>query len=218
MDRQLRGKRALATGSLRRRRGLGHRRRPLHRRVRGRVGGATARGGHPRQQHRHLRAKALRGDPRHRLAPVLRGQCDERRPADSPLPAGEASEGLGPHRLHLQRFGDAESCYRTGGENVHVCARHPNGVTENEYQRVLGSNPRAKGGLAGDAAQSGGLRPGELRARSPQDDGPARLAPGFHEHRGRGEGHEERRLPRLKPDTKSGAARGVDSPRAARSK
>src|SRR5207302_1300075 len=39
----------------------------------------------------------------------------------------------------------AEFCYRTGGEAVHVCSRHPNGVTEAQYQKVVGGNPKAKG-------------------------------------------------------------------------
>ena len=30
-----------------------------------------------------------------------------------------------------------DRCYRTGGETVHVCARHPNGVTEAEYRALL---------------------------------------------------------------------------------
>ncbi len=34
-------------------------------------------------------------------------------------------------------------CYRTGGESVYVCRRHPGGVTENEYRRILTANPRA---------------------------------------------------------------------------
>jgi hypothetical protein len=38
----------------------------------------------------------------------------------------------------------AEFCYRTGGEAVHVCGRHPNGVTEAEYKAILSSNHRAK--------------------------------------------------------------------------
>ena len=33
----------------------------------------------------------------------------------------------------------------TGGEQVHVCTRHPNGVTEKEYREILGRNPKAKG-------------------------------------------------------------------------
>lgn len=35
-------------------------------------------------------------------------------------------------------------CYRTGGETVYVCPRHPNGLVESEYRRVLAANPRAK--------------------------------------------------------------------------
>jgi hypothetical protein len=36
-----------------------------------------------------------------------------------------------------------EQLYRTGGETVHVCWKHPNGVTPNEYQSVLRRNPDA---------------------------------------------------------------------------
>jgi hypothetical protein len=39
----------------------------------------------------------------------------------------------------------AELCYRTGGETVYVCPRHPNGVTEARYQKVVAGNPKAKG-------------------------------------------------------------------------
>src|SRR5437899_6407167 len=39
----------------------------------------------------------------------------------------------------------AEFCYRTGGETVYVCSRHPNGVTEAEEQGNLASSPAAKG-------------------------------------------------------------------------
>jgi len=38
-----------------------------------------------------------------------------------------------------------EFCYRTGGEMVHVSNRHPNGVTESHYRKILGGNPKAKG-------------------------------------------------------------------------
>jgi len=38
-----------------------------------------------------------------------------------------------------------EQCYRTGGETVYVCPRHPNGVTGQGYQHILAANPRAKG-------------------------------------------------------------------------
>ena len=37
-----------------------------------------------------------------------------------------------------------EFCYRTGGETVYVCRRHPNGVTAKEYQRILTANPSEK--------------------------------------------------------------------------
>jgi hypothetical protein len=39
----------------------------------------------------------------------------------------------------------AEFCYRTGGETVHVCGRHPNGVSQAMYRRLLAADPRAKG-------------------------------------------------------------------------
>ncbi len=36
-----------------------------------------------------------------------------------------------------------EQLYRTGGETVHVCSRHPNGVTADEYRSILKGNPNA---------------------------------------------------------------------------
>jgi len=39
----------------------------------------------------------------------------------------------------------AECCYRTGGETVYVCSRHPQGVTEAKYRRFLAANSKAKG-------------------------------------------------------------------------
>jgi len=36
-----------------------------------------------------------------------------------------------------------EQLYRSGGETVHVCGRHPNGVTPNEYRSILQRNPDA---------------------------------------------------------------------------
>jgi hypothetical protein len=38
----------------------------------------------------------------------------------------------------------AEFCYRTGGETVYVCRRHPNGVTETQYRKIVSGNIRAK--------------------------------------------------------------------------
>jgi hypothetical protein len=38
----------------------------------------------------------------------------------------------------------AEFCYRSGGEAVHVCSRHPNGVSDEQYRQILNGNPRAK--------------------------------------------------------------------------
>jgi len=37
----------------------------------------------------------------------------------------------------------ADFCYRTGGETVYVCSRHPNGVTEAQYRIILTANARA---------------------------------------------------------------------------
>jgi len=39
----------------------------------------------------------------------------------------------------------AEFCYRTGGETVYVCSRHPNGVTAAQYKVILSGNAKAKG-------------------------------------------------------------------------
>lgn len=38
----------------------------------------------------------------------------------------------------------AEYCYRTGGELVYVCSRHPNGVTSVQHQKILSGNKNAK--------------------------------------------------------------------------
>ena len=67
-----------------------------------------------------------------------------------PVPGFAVDEALVLRNEPLRR-GDggkphwAESCYRSGGETVHVCSRHPNGVTEPRYQHILASNPKAKG-------------------------------------------------------------------------
>jgi hypothetical protein len=53
---------------------------------------------------------------------------------DEPLSRGNASK---PHW--------AEFCYRTGGETVYVCSRHPNGVTVAQYKSILAGSPKAKG-------------------------------------------------------------------------
>jgi hypothetical protein len=52
--------------------------------------------------------------------------------SDEPLRRGNGK----PHRV--------EFCYRTRGETVYVCPRHPNGVSASVYQRILTANPRAK--------------------------------------------------------------------------
>jgi hypothetical protein len=39
----------------------------------------------------------------------------------------------------------AESCYRSGGETLHVCDRHPGGLNDVQYRRFLKDRPEAKG-------------------------------------------------------------------------
>jgi hypothetical protein len=36
-----------------------------------------------------------------------------------------------------------EELYRTGGETVYVCGKHPNGISEREYHRLLSRQPEA---------------------------------------------------------------------------
>jgi len=36
-----------------------------------------------------------------------------------------------------------EQLFRTGGETVHVCTKHPNGISEKEYAELLRVNPKA---------------------------------------------------------------------------
>jgi hypothetical protein len=38
----------------------------------------------------------------------------------------------------------AEWCYRTGGETVYVCDRHPNGLLEAQQRQVIRANPEAR--------------------------------------------------------------------------
>ncbi len=37
-----------------------------------------------------------------------------------------------------------EQVYRTGGETVHVCEKHPRGLTTSQYERLINSQPAAK--------------------------------------------------------------------------
>jgi hypothetical protein len=53
---------------------------------------------------------------------------------DEPLTRGNGGK---PHRC--------EFCFRTGGELVYVCARHPSGVSGERYRRILADNPKATG-------------------------------------------------------------------------
>src|SRR5207244_4259469 len=38
----------------------------------------------------------------------------------------------------------AEFCYRSGGQTVYVCSRHPAGLNEAAHNRLLEANPRAR--------------------------------------------------------------------------
>jgi hypothetical protein len=37
-----------------------------------------------------------------------------------------------------------DECYRTGGEQVYVCAQRPAGVTEDQHRKILSGNPKAR--------------------------------------------------------------------------
>lgn len=52
---------------------------------------------------------------------------------DEPISRGNGGK---PHRVDF--------CYRTGGETVYVCGQHPNGVTEDQYRRILAEKPSAR--------------------------------------------------------------------------
>ncbi|AGA28550.1 hypothetical protein [Singulisphaera acidiphila] len=67
-----------------------------------------------------------------------------------PVPGFTVDEALVLHNEPLRRGNGGkphwvESCYRTGGETVHVCSRHPNGVTPSQHEKILANNPKAKG-------------------------------------------------------------------------
>jgi hypothetical protein len=65
-----------------------------------------------------------------------------------PVPDFHADESLVLRNEPMRRGGGkphwVDFCYRTGGETVHVCPRHPNGVVATEYRLILTANPRAK--------------------------------------------------------------------------
>jgi hypothetical protein len=64
-----------------------------------------------------------------------------------PEPSFVADSKLVLHNEPLRRGGGkphmVEQLFRSGGETVHVCGRHPNGLTPNEYREVLRLNPNA---------------------------------------------------------------------------
>lgn len=64
-----------------------------------------------------------------------------------PEPSFTADDKLVLRNEPLRRGGGkphlVEQLYRTGGETVHVCNKHPNGVTPQEYRSILQRNPDA---------------------------------------------------------------------------
>ena len=65
---------------------------------------AGARGRHPRQQPRHLRARAVLRHSRRRVDALLRGQRALGHPLRAPLRAGDGQARLGPDPLRLERI------------------------------------------------------------------------------------------------------------------
>lgn len=65
-----------------------------------------------------------------------------------PVPDLDVDESLVLTNEPLQRGAGkphlADFCYRTGGENVYLCARHPLGLTQRRYRALLASNPDAR--------------------------------------------------------------------------
>lgn len=68
-----------------------------------------------------------------------------------PEPTLVANEKLVLHNESLRRGRGkphlVEELFRHGGETVHVCAQHPNGLTEREYHRLLARNAEARAWL-----------------------------------------------------------------------
>ncbi|APW63853.1 hypothetical protein [Paludisphaera borealis] len=67
-----------------------------------------------------------------------------------PVPGFAVDEGLVLRNEPLRRGNGGkphwvEFCYRTGGETVYVCSRHPNGVTPSQHEKIIAGNPKAKG-------------------------------------------------------------------------
>ncbi len=64
-----------------------------------------------------------------------------------PEPSFVVNEKLVLRNEPLRRGGGkphlVEQLFRSGGETVHVCSRHPNGVTPDEYRSILQRNPDA---------------------------------------------------------------------------
>lgn len=65
-----------------------------------------------------------------------------------PMPELVVNPKLVLHNEPLRRGGGKahfmEFCFRSGGETVYVSRRHPNGVTTEEYERLVRNDPRLK--------------------------------------------------------------------------
>lgn len=66
-----------------------------------------------------------------------------------PLPGFEVDKKLIHKREPISRGRGSKphwvaEVYRTGGETVYVCSRHPNGITEREYKQLVADRPSAK--------------------------------------------------------------------------
>ena len=72
----------------------------------------------------------------------------------------------------------AEFCYRTGGETVYVCSRHPNGVTEAQYTGILAATRRRR---AGAGSRCGGIPGVYVRGRVRHADHTTITLHGWHQ-------------------------------------
>jgi hypothetical protein len=98
------------------------------------VRGAQAREGLSANARNRRKNAAFRRQGEWFFLPVERMRVDEKLVLrNEPITRGNGGK---PHLL--------EFCYRTGGETVYVCRRHPNGVSLKEYQQILTGNPEAK--------------------------------------------------------------------------
>jgi hypothetical protein len=87
-----------------------------------------------------------------------------------PAPALRVDEKLIHRNEPISRSGGkphlVAEVYRSGGENVYVCSRFPNGLTEQKYHKTLAQNPEANGwGWQQRVRDAGGFARGAVRHR-----------------------------------------------------